>query len=103
MRLISRDKLKKKLDEKHDFKLVMTLSHLHYKAKHIPESIHIDTPEKAKKILKLDDEIVVYCSDINCSSSQIMYHALVENGCTNVCRYAGGISDWEEAGFPLGP
>ena len=82
MNLITRDELKKKLDEKHDFKLVMALSDWHYKAKHIPGSIQIDNEKKAKKLLKPDDEIIVYCSDIYCVAStgiinSILYTAVI--------------------------
>jgi rhodanese-related sulfurtransferase len=29
------------------------------------------------------------------------FHYLVGKGFENVRRYAGGLQDWEEAGFPL--
>jgi rhodanese-related sulfurtransferase len=52
-------------------------------------------------VLGKDDEIVVYCSNVDCHASVALYHALVEGGYTNVRRYAGGLVDWEEAGLPL--
>ena len=36
MKLITRDELKKKIDNKDDFKLAMTLGTWQFKAKHIP-------------------------------------------------------------------
>ena len=36
MKLISRDELRDKLDGNENFKLIMTLSARHYRAKHIP-------------------------------------------------------------------
>lgn len=101
MRLITKDELKKKIDNQDDFKLVMALSDWHYNAKHIPGSIQVDSPEKGLKLLNPNDEIIVYCSDKNCVASQMAYITFTENGCKNVRRYAGGIADWEEAGFPL--
>lgn len=101
MRLISKDELKKKIDNKDKFKLAMTLGGWQFEAKHIPGSIHVDTPEKAKKHLRPADEIVVYCSDEHCVASQMAYHLLVKNGYKNVRRFAGGIGEWEGAGFPL--
>ncbi len=101
MRLIARDRLKKKIDRKDDFKLVFVLGDWHYRAKHIPGSIHINTPEKAKKHLHKNDEIVVYCADVTCVASIFVYNFLVKEGFKKVRRYAGGIADWEEAGYPL--
>lgn len=101
MKLISKEDLKKKLEQNDDFKLVMTLSEWHFSAKHIPGSIQVDSPEEARKLLKPTDEIIVYCSDKNCYASQIAYKKLTESGCKNVRRYAGGIAEWEEAGYPL--
>lgn len=101
MKLISRDRLRKKLDRKDDFKLVFVLGDWHYMAKHIPGSLHLDTPEKAKGELDVDDDIVVYCSDANCVASQHAYHRLRDWGYKKVRRYEGGIADWEDAGYPL--
>ena len=46
-------------------------------------------------------EIVVYCTDVACVASQMTYHGMVAEGYTNVRRYAGGLSDWAEAGYEL--
>jgi rhodanese-related sulfurtransferase len=101
MQLISRDELKRKLERKDHFKLVMALGTWEYRAKHIPCSLHFLTPEDARASLAQDDEIVVYCSNDACSASVIAYEYLVRHGYTHVRRYAGGILDWEEAGYPL--
>lgn len=101
MNLISGEELKEKLDRKDVFKLVMVLGEWHFRAMHIPGSIHIDTPEAAAKMLDPSDEIVVYCSSETCLASRVAYEQLVEYGYKNVRRYAGGIADWSEAGYPL--
>jgi rhodanese-related sulfurtransferase len=44
---------------------------------------------------------VIYCSDEACVASQAAYRLLVDRGFENVRRYAGGLSDWEDAGYPL--
>ena len=77
MNLISRQELKEKLDHKDDFKLVMVLGEWHYRAAHIPSSIHIGGPDDAAKLLELNDEIVVYCSNEACLASRIAYERLV--------------------------
>lgn len=101
MELIARAELKAKLDRGDDFKLVMVLSEWAFQAKHIPGSIHVNTPEEAKQVLDLDHEIVVYCSGENCIASIAAYSMLQANGFNNVRRYAGGLIDWDQAGYPL--
>ncbi len=99
--LISREELKEKLDRGDDFKLVMVLGEWHFRAMHIPKSINVDTPEAAVQVLDPGDDIVVYCSGEACLASRVAYKKLEDNGYKNVRRFAGGISDWTEAGYPL--
>jgi rhodanese-related sulfurtransferase len=101
MRTIDRDELRAKLERGDDFKLLNALGEWAFRAKHIPGSIHFATPEEAMRALRKDDEIVVYCSDVNCPASVAAYYTLENNGYTNVRRYSGGLSDWEQAGYPL--
>lgn len=101
MRLITRKELKTKIDNRHEFKLVFVLGEWHFRAKHIPGSIHLESPEKAKDILTPDDDIVVYCASVTCTASIYAYHTLEKMGFKNVRRFAGGIADWEKAGLPL--
>ena len=51
--------------------------------------------------LRPEDEVVVYCSHVDCLSSVALYRDLVRRGYRNVRRYSGGLLDWEEAGYPL--
>jgi rhodanese-related sulfurtransferase len=44
---------------------------------------------------------VVYCASPLSTASQMAYRYLVSRGCRNASRYAGGIQDWEEAGYAL--
>jgi rhodanese-related sulfurtransferase len=44
---------------------------------------------------------MVYCSNESCIASQVAYRILAGNGYKNIRRYAGGLVDWEEAGYPL--
>ncbi len=46
-------------------------------------------------------EVVVYCSIPSCAASVIAYNQLTAHGYKRVRSYAGGISDWEDAGFPV--
>ena len=101
MDLISREELKEKLDREDDFKLVMVLGEWQFRAKHIPGSLNVATPEAAQELLDPNDEIVVYCSSPECVASKYAYHLLTEAGYKRVSRYAGGVADWEEAGHPM--
>ena len=98
---IGRDELKAKLDRDDPFKLVMALNRWAYDAKRIPGSLHFDTPDELYAALTPDDDIVVYCSQVDCLSSVALYRDLVKRGYRHARRYAGGLLDWEEAGLPL--
>lgn len=102
MNLISREELKAKLDRNDSFKLVMVMGDWQYQAKHITGSINISSPDDPQaRTLEKDDDIVVYCSNEACAASRYAYQAMTDLGFTNVRRYAGGIADWEAAGYPL--
>lgn len=101
IRTVSRDELRAKLDRGDDFKLIMALNRWAYDAKHIPGSLHFDRPEDLYAAVPPDDEVVVYCSNVDCLSSVALYRELVRRGYQNVRRYSGGLLDWEDAGLPL--
>src|SRR4051795_11065548 len=98
---ISRDELKAKLDRGDDIRLIMALNRWAFDAKHIPGSIHFDTPDELYAAVGPNDQVVVYCSHVDCLSSVALYRDLVRRGYGNVRRYAGGLLDWEDAGLPL--
>jgi rhodanese-related sulfurtransferase len=98
---ISRDELRSKLDAGTPIKLVMALNRWAFDATHIPGSLHFDTPDELYAALAPEDEIVVYCSNVDCLASVAMYWDLMDRGYPNVRRYAGGLLDWEAAGLPL--
>ena len=101
MNLITRQELREKVERGDEFQLVMTLSALAFRAKHIPGSVHFETVGEALLALDPADEIVVYCSDVHCAASIYAYRYLERAGYGRVRRYAGGVHDWEEAGYPL--
>jgi rhodanese-related sulfurtransferase len=98
---IGREELKAKLDRGDPVRLIMALNRWAYEAKHIPGSLHFDTPEALYAAIRPDDEVIVYCSHVDCLSSVALYRDLVARGYHNVRRYAGGLLDWEDAGLPL--
>ena len=101
IRTIGRDELREKLDRGEPLKLIMALNRWAFDAKHIPGSIHFDTPEALYAAVKPDDEVIAYCSHVDCLSSVALYRDLVRRGYSNVRRYSGGLLDWEDAGLPL--
>ncbi len=101
IRTIGRDELKAKLDRGDDFKLIMALSRWAFDAKHIPRSLHFDAPDELYAAVTPGDEVVVYCSQVDCLSSVALYRDLVRRGYRDVRRYSGGLLDWEDAGLPL--
>jgi rhodanese-related sulfurtransferase len=101
MNTISREALKAKLDHREPIKLVMVMPEWAYRAKHIPGSLACITPEEAYALLSPDEEIIVYCSDPACTNSIRAYEVLWQHGYRSVRHYAGGLLDWEAAGYPL--
>jgi rhodanese-related sulfurtransferase len=98
---INREQLKTRLEDGEPIKLVMALDRWVFDAKHILGSLHFDDPDDLYSSLQKDDEIVVYCSNVDCLSIVALYRALVERGYGNVRRYSDGLLDWEDAGLPL--
>ena len=107
MKLVSGAELKNKLDKREKPKLVFVLGEWQYQAMHIPGSLNIPcspnlfASTEALRGLEQDDEIVVYCSNETCWASISTYYLLESRGFKNVSRYAGGLLDWDKAGYPL--
>ena len=101
---ITAEDLLKKIKNKEDFKLVDVLLPSSYKEWHIPGAINIQIDEikdKALKILKKDDEIIVYCASFECQSSTRAAKELEKLGFKNVTDYKGGKKEWKEKNFPV--
>jgi rhodanese-related sulfurtransferase len=98
---VEREELRARLARGDDFKLVMAGKDWAFRAKHIPGSIHFHDNRQMLAALGKDEEVVVYCSNIDCRASQLAIQELVEHGHTRVSHYPGGLIDWEGAGLPL--
>ena len=99
--LIDRDALRARLAGGPPFQLVMAASDFGYRAKHIPGSRHADPHTPAPWGLSPNDDIVVYCSNIDCIASHGVIRKLLERGYHRVSHYRAGLVDWEAAGLPL--
>ena len=100
MEKIERDELKASLDRGDPIRLVMTMHEPYFEAAHIPGSIRVSSVEDAAK-LGPEDDIVVYCSHVACAASLIVGQKLIDAGYVHVRHFAGGLSEWEAAGYPL--
>jgi rhodanese-related sulfurtransferase len=101
MDTITRDELREKIEGGVDFKLVNCLHDWMFRAKRIPGSIRFESQEHALATLDPEEEVIVYCSNFGCTASTLVYQQLAERGFKNLKHYAGGIADWEDAGYPL--
>jgi rhodanese-related sulfurtransferase len=103
VQVIDRDQLRAKLAHagEQPFKLVMAASDFGFRAKHIPGSLHVKERGDTYAALGKHDDIVVYCSNLDCHASRAVVKELVSLGYTRVSHYEGGLLDWEAAGLPL--
>ncbi|HAF30897.1 MAG TPA: rhodanese-like domain-containing protein [Bacteroidales bacterium] len=103
MKSIRLDELKKKL-EKNNVKLIEVLEEDAYNKEHIKGAINIPLERiatEAKDRFNKDDEIVVYCSNFDCSASPTAAKKLKSIGFKNVYDYEAGKKEWKEAGLPM--
>lgn len=98
---IDREELKRKLDRGERMKLVMAMPEWAYHNAHIPGSLHLTSIQEAALLLGPDDEIIVYCTGSPCPASLWAYQMLKQAGYQHVRYYAGGLADWDVAGYPL--
>lgn len=102
---ISREELRAKIESDEDFVLVDALAPMSYARSHLPGAINLPlewVDERApRRVPDLDTEIVVYCIDVQCTSSVFVGERLRHLGYTNVRHYADGKADWTAAGLPL--
>jgi rhodanese-related sulfurtransferase len=101
MNTIERDELREKLERGDGLQLVMALPERAYRAKRIPGTRHFETVGQALDALDPREEVVVYCATVYCPASIYVYALLEREGYRRVYRYAGGIDDWESAGYPV--
>lgn len=104
VRAITRDELLHKTHSGAMFVLVDVLPHEQFLQAHLPGSINVPVNllrDLAPLLFGRDDEIVVYCSNPECTQSTTAAKILMQLGYTQVLAYEGGIMEWYEAGLPL--
>ena len=101
MRLIERDDLKASLDRGDALTLVMVLGEWY------AEPSISSAPSTSTRLTRpcvdfgRGDDIVLYCANPECPASIYAYRLLTSHGYARVRRYAGGLQDWEGAGYPM--
>jgi rhodanese-related sulfurtransferase len=87
------------------FVIVNDLEKEFYDDCHIPGSIHLPFGSvKAyaeKNWDKENTEIIIHCSNYQCSASGIEAKELIEAGFKKVYAYEGGTAEWYQAGYPV--
>lgn len=101
MKTLTAQEVKQKLQENPDTKLVMTLGPAAFDKCHIPGSLNVWDIKTAEALFPNDVEIIVYCSDRSCMASYYAYQQLERAGYENIWRFAGGLTEWDQNGFPL--
>lgn len=103
--LITRDELKRKLDEGEKVILIEALPAKYFNERHLPGAINIphgDVDLLAPGLLPdKSAAIVVYCASATCKNSDIAAQRLAELGYRNVRAYHEGKADWIAAGLPI--
>ena len=103
MKTIETEELKKKLDN-NEVTLIEVLEEEEYNESHIKGAINIPLKKisfEARKKFDKDDNLVVYCSDEDCTASPTAAEKLKDSGFKNVWDYEGGKKAWKEAGLPM--
>lgn len=99
IKIITLEELKKKIEQKEDFILVDVRSELEYKAGHLPgaRSLPFNKINKnSVSILPKDKEIIVYCSNANCSLSERAAQKLKGLGFKNVLNFKEGVYGYDK-------
>jgi rhodanese-related sulfurtransferase len=103
---IAREELKAKTDGGGDFVVIDVLSPESYARRHLPGAVNIPLSglDAARtKSLDKERETIVYCASFECQASVVAAQRLEGLGFKRVLEFAGGIADWEDAGYPFEP
>ena len=102
MKQISRDVLKKMMENEEEFLLIDARTHEGYDEEHLPGAIRIPADRMGREAVrqyKRDHTVVTYCSGWTCGSSTIAAQKLEKFGFTHVLDFKGGLEEWKKAGY----
>ena len=77
-----------------------------WKAGRVPGAIHLElkkvlNKESLTKVVKKNDEVVIYCNGPKCMRSSKACTKAVAWGFTKVYYFRGGFPAWQTAGYPV--
>lgn len=112
--LVDTATLKQWIDEKKDMVIIDTMPNDFYKKGHIPGAVNAELPktsladateEQKSAFINLlpadkNKPIVIYCGFVACARSNAGAILAIQQGYTNVYRYPGGITAWNDAKYP---
>lgn len=107
MKTLTREELKAMIDRGDDVLLVNVLDPTSFAQAHIPDSHNVPVTEKGfeERIRELgaseESRLVLDCSNVDCNASHAAAKLLEQAGFNDLYRYAGGIEDWMDAGYPV--
>jgi rhodanese-related sulfurtransferase len=106
METITRDELKKGMDQNGDFTLVDVLPEKSYRKFHLPGAINVPVGEGFDEAIQeaVPDKsrpVVVYCKDSDCPASPKAARRMEDLGYEKVYDYEAGKEDWKAAGLPV--
>ena len=87
-----------------DFDLLRQCLPTEFNEWHIPGAENIpadDLGEIALEKIKKDEEIIVYCLDIECNANNRAANILEKLGYKNIIKYEGGKADWKNNNYPI--
>jgi rhodanese-related sulfurtransferase len=62
---------------------------------------HVHNKRKTSRMLEGDKKVVVYCQGMECDEAHLLASALREAGLNKIFVFAGGMKEWEAAGYPM--
>ena len=105
IKTITKEDLKKKIDNQEDFVLLHTLGADSYSKIHLPGAVSVEGHadnliEQVEKIAPdKNTEVVAYCTSFSCQLSPAVTRKLAEAGYVNATDFEGGLKDWAEGGY----
>jgi len=107
MKTISKEDLKKMIDNGEDFILINVLPAEYFEKGHIPGSINVPVGDENFMdnvnmiVHDKNKKVVVYCANFECQASPKAAQMLSDADYTDVYDYEGGIKEWDDAGYGL--
>ena len=107
MQTLTAQRLREMQEHGEDFHLINVLPALSFAKVRLPRSINIsayddDFLDRIESLVDdRDDTLVLYCLTESCNASSKAALRLLDAGYTAVFDFAGGVKEWQAAGYSL--